>query len=193
MIFSIFLAMMLVACGGDETTTPIEDDKMVMDDDKMDNDTQTPVDPPPEPERTYYEGTLVGHTGYVTSVAFSPDGSTIASGSEDNTIRLWNANDGNHIRTLTGHTSWVLSVAFSPDGSTVASGSMDITIRLWNASNGTHIRTLTGHTSQVTSVAFGRLVAQSQVVVETTLSVCGTQITVRTSARSQGIRIMSTA
>ena len=64
-------------------------------------------------------------------VAFSPDGNTIASGSSDNSIRLWNANTGTLLRTLTGHTSLVYSVAFSPDGNTIASGSLD-TIRLWN-------------------------------------------------------------
>ena len=61
---------------------------------------------------------LTGHTGLVTSVSFSPDGNTIASGSSDGTIRLWNANTGVHLRTLTGHTDYVFSVSFSPDGTT---------------------------------------------------------------------------
>ena len=98
--------------------------------------------------------TLTGHTDWVRSVSFSPDGNTIASASYDNTIRLWNPNTGKHIRTLTGHTGSVESVSFSPDGNTIASASWDHTIRLWNANTGRHIRTLTGHTGSVESVAF---------------------------------------
>ncbi len=100
--------------------------------------------------------TLIGHTGWVNSVSFSPDGNTIASGSRDNTIILWDAHTGNHIRTLTGHTRPVESVSFSPDGNTIASGDgfRDNTLRLWNAHTGKHIRTLKGHTAPVLSVSF---------------------------------------
>ena len=73
---------------------------------------------------------------------------------DDYTIRLWDAETGEHIRTFTGHTSGVNSVSFSPDGSTLASGSGDNTVRLWDAETGEHIRTFTGHTSGVYSVAF---------------------------------------
>ena len=70
--------------------------------------------------------TLTGHTSLVSSVSFSPDGSTVASGSWDDTVRLWDAVTGEEQKTLTRRTNWVsvsyvTSVVFSPDGSTVAS------------------------------------------------------------------------
>src|SRR5438876_127611 len=73
-----------------------------------------------------------GHSGFVLSVAFSPDGKMLASGSADNTIKLWDVASGQELKTLKGHSGSVYSVAFSADGKTVASGSRDTTIRLWN-------------------------------------------------------------
>ena len=67
----------------------------------------------------------------VGSVAFSPDGGTLAGASYDDTIHLWDVSTGAHKRTLTGHTSWIRSIAFSPDGVTLASGSADGTVLLW--------------------------------------------------------------
>ena len=97
---------------------------------------------------------LTGHTSYVNSVSFSPDGQTLASGSEDETVRLWDVNTGRTIKTLTGHTHFVRSVRFSPDGQTLASGSYDNTVRLWEVDTGRNIKTLTGHTYDVNSVRF---------------------------------------
>nr|MDZ8059445.1 ribosome assembly protein 4 [Nostoc sp. EkiNYC01] len=98
--------------------------------------------------------TLTGHSSAVISVVFSPDGKTLASGSLDKTIKLWDVSTGKAIKTLTGHSSSVLGVVFSPDGKTLASGSSDKTIKLWDVSTGKAIKTLTGHSSTVYSVVF---------------------------------------
>ena len=93
--------------------------------------------------------------GYsVVSVAFSPDGQTLASGNSGRTIRLWDVQTGAEKRKLTGHTYAIYSVAFSPDGQTLASGSSDDTIRLWDVQTGAEKRKFTGHTNTVYSVAF---------------------------------------
>ena len=98
---------------------------------------------------------LTGHSRVVTSIAFSPDGQTLVSGSRDHTIRIWDASTGDHLRILTGHTYWVYSVAFSPNGQTLASGSSSIDgICIWDVSTGTHLRTFAGHTSIVSSISF---------------------------------------
>ncbi|KAH7346491.1 hypothetical protein BKA65DRAFT_428866 [Rhexocercosporidium sp. MPI-PUGE-AT-0058] len=98
--------------------------------------------------------TLEGHSDWVISVAFSPDGTQVVSGSYDETVRLWDAATGALQQTLEGHSNWVISVAFSPDGTQVVSGSYDKTVRLWDTATGALQQTLKGHSDYVTSVAF---------------------------------------
>ena len=95
-----------------------------------------------------------GHTDYVWDVAFSPDGQMLASGSWDQTVRLWDVETGLLLNTLIRHTGLVESVAFSPDGQTLASSGWDNTIRLWNPTTGKLKKTLTDHRGAVASVAF---------------------------------------
>ena len=100
--------------------------------------------------------TLVGHSQAVTSIAFSPDGATLASGSEDKTIEMWKLDAGKRWYTLTGHSDWVTCVAFSPDGATLASGGRDKTIQIWDLNKGKWWYALRGHEDRVYAVAFSR-------------------------------------
>jgi serine/threonine protein kinase len=98
--------------------------------------------------------TLYGHAGEVTSVAFSPDGTRIVTGSSDKTAKVWDARTGTPLLELKGHTLWVSSVAFSPDGTRIVTGSHDKTAKVWDARTGTPQLELNGHTRPVKSVAF---------------------------------------
>ncbi|BBC25599.1 hypothetical protein [Pseudanabaena sp. ABRG5-3] len=95
---------------------------------------------------------LLSHSDVVRSVAFSPDGKTIATGSGDNTVKLWNL-EGKEIQTFKGHSDVVRNVGFSPDGKTIATASEDKTVKLWNL-EGKELQTFKGHSNVVYSVAF---------------------------------------
>ncbi|MFN0217004.1 MAG: WD40 repeat domain-containing protein, partial [Saprospiraceae bacterium] len=97
---------------------------------------------------------LEGHADGVLSVAFSPDGKKLATGSEDNTAKIWDLESGKALTTLEGHTFGVLSVAFSPDGKILATGSGDKTAKIWDLESGKALTTLESHTEAVSSVAF---------------------------------------
>ncbi|KAF9432568.1 hypothetical protein BGZ76_010624 [Entomortierella beljakovae] len=128
------------------------------------------------PEKTHV---LKGHTLPVTTVVYSPVDGTIATGSWDNTVRLWKDGDDEdepeededieverdedgvrivktvkELRVLRGHTKWVNSVVFSGDGAKIASGSHDKTVRIWNTEDGESLHELTGHSLGVISVSF---------------------------------------
>ncbi|MBD2211403.1 serine/threonine protein kinase [Nostoc linckia FACHB-104] len=109
------------------------------------------------PSSFFLERILTGYSNSVISIAISPDGKTLASGSYDETIELWNIQlwniaTGKQIRTFT-NSGFVFSIAISPDGKTLASGGWETTIQLWNLATGEQIRTLTGHSDFVNSVA----------------------------------------
>ena len=102
----------------------------------------------------YQIATLEGHTRIAEAVVFSPDGGTLASGSADGAVKLWDVAARRSTATLTEHSSAVHSVAFSLDGGTLASGSADGTVRLWDVTDRRSTATLTEHSDAVHSVAF---------------------------------------
>jgi len=103
-------------------------------------------------DQTQERNRLIGHSSWVSSVSFSPDGQMLASGSIDTTIKLWKRN-GKLLHTLRGHSDGVNSVSFSPNGQIIASASGDTTIKLWSR-DGKLLKTLFGHNDGVNSVAF---------------------------------------
>ena len=88
------------------------------------------------------------------SVAYAPDGATLATGGGDGTVRIWDARTGQQQHQLTGHTGPVWSVAYAPDGATLATGGGDGTVRIWDARTGQQQHQLAGHTGPVHAVAY---------------------------------------
>ncbi len=110
-----------------------------------------------------------GHQGWLTSVAYSPSGNWIATGSEDKTVKVWNVSGSvdkkmktfgfrvpRTLFTLTGHTDTVTSVTFGPDDRQLVSGSRDETLKFWNATTGKLVRTEQAHAGGVTALASAR-------------------------------------
>lgn len=174
-LLSITFAFLLVACS---TTVPLASTSEVMFTTRVPSPTAarplvtaSPTSPPPivSPTISVTSVVLSRNTGGVTQLAWSPDGSLIASavsGNTDFSIRLWNVN-GQLIQTLIGHTGPILSQAWSPDGKLLASGSADQTVRLWDP-GGKLVRTITVGRGNVWALAWspdGALLATGSIVV----------------------------
>ena len=98
--------------------------------------------------------TLNGHKDCIYSVAWSPDGKLIASGSYDKMVKLWDASTGREARNLQDHIDAVFAVAFSPDGKRLASASQDRTVKIWDVATGKRLYTLSDASDGLTSMAY---------------------------------------
>lgn len=107
-----------------------------------------------EVERVHRLQRLEGHEAEVLSLAFTPDGETLISGSNDRSLRVWDIHHGQCLQQLVGHRSGVSSLAISPDGEILASGSFDRTVRLWSLVQHQPLAELSGHRAGVLSVVF---------------------------------------
>ena len=97
--------------------------------------------------------TLKGHSDYIRLLSFSPDGSRLASGSHDKTVRLWDGTTGSPIAIFRGHSYSIGSLSFSPDGSRLASVSWNKEVRLWDVGTGAPICALEGDYKSVYSLS----------------------------------------
>ena len=109
------------------------------------------LDGKPAPRLTLDDARVPGPS---VNMAFSPDGKRLATGGEENLVKVWDVQTGKELRSLPGHRGNVYTVAFSHDGRWIASGSTDSTVKVWDGRSGELVRTFRGHTAIVTGVAF---------------------------------------
>jgi WD40 repeat protein len=93
---------------------------------------------------------------WIRLMVFSPDGKVLATAGADSTVKLWNMENGQWIRTIAGHQDIVTSLVFTPDSRAIATGSMDKNVRLWNTANGQLLGTLSQHVYPIRAVAFSK-------------------------------------
>ncbi|MBD2568499.1 eIF2A-related protein [Anabaena lutea] len=105
--------------------------------------------------------TFQAHKDIINAVAFSPDHKILVTASADKTIKIWNSQNYQLLKTITGHQNRVTNISISPDNQMLASGSADKTIKLWRLTDGKLLKTFTGHTDEVTSVDFS---PESQII-----------------------------
>lgn len=108
----------------------------------------------PTPEQQKLPTLLSGHSAPVTAIAFSPDGQTLASGSADKTVKIWNLETGKSHLTFFGHAGTIELLAFSPNEKLLASSSNDNIIKLWDLETGNLLQTLSGHTDKIQILVF---------------------------------------
>jgi WD40 repeat protein len=128
-----------------------------------------------------------------SSVAFSPDGKSMAAGSRDKSLHVLDVATGKEVKALVGHDEWVTSTAFSPQGGLLASGSSDKTIHLWDASTGKKLKSLTGHLSGVDFLVFspdGSVLASLGSGVNVTTN--GSQFSISISSEDKIVRFWDT-
>ena len=97
---------------------------------------------------------LEGHSGNILIVKFSPDSATLATASNDKTVKIWSVVDGALRATLSEHSGWVSSVVFSPNGAQLATGSQDATAKIWDSERGRCVATLKGHSNWINDISF---------------------------------------
>ena len=115
---------------------------------------KTPDKPSRQPNSVTFKQSFRNFKNRVSALAFSHDGTRLASGSTDKTVRLWDTTKPDEGMTLQKHTGWTNVLAFSPDGKMLASGSTDKTVQLWDTTTGDPLATLTGHINGITALAF---------------------------------------
>ncbi len=131
---------------------------------------------------------LEGHPGIVYSLAFSPDGKIIASGSSDQTIKFWDAKTGTLVKALFGHTRKITLLAFSADAKTLVSGSEDDTVKIWDVSDGRLLRTITAYTPGVGGISSVGFSPDGRTV----MAGSGTQVKIWETATGKQLRTLAT-